>query len=379
MTREVELRRGLSGVYLDRTEASFIDGTVGKLLYRGYNIHDLAEKSTFEEVIYLLLYGKLPTRRELNEMDSFLKANREIPEPIYGIIDAIKTGHPMDVLRTAVSALAAFDPEVTDNSPEAVIRKGLRVTAQAPTIVCAHHRIRNGEKPMAPHATLNHGGNFLYMLFGKEPDPEEAQLMNIDFVLHAEHGSNASAFASRVAASTLADLHCAIVAGVATLKGPLHGGAAEAVMRMAMEIGDPGQAAEYAKRILDGGGRIMGFGHRVYKAEDPRARHMREPSKTLGEKRGQPGWFRILQALAEVMQPYQSRGIFVNVDFFAGSVYHLMNIPEDLFVPIFALGRIPGWTLQVAEQYSNNILIRPLLHYVGPMDLEYVPLDQRED
>ena len=376
-TREVELHRGLQGVYLDRTEASFIDGTEGKLLYRGYDIHDLAEKSTFEEVVYLLLYGELPTKSQLEELDSLLKSNRELPAEIYDIIERVKGGHPMDVLRTAVSALSAFDPEVDDNSAEAVIRKGLRVTAQASTIVCAHEQIRNGNAPVAPHKTLNHAGNFLYMLMNKEPDPADVKLMDVDFVLHAEHGANASAFAARVTASTQADLHCAVVSGIATLKGPWHGGAAEAVMKMAMDIGQPENAADYARKVLDGGGRIMGFGHRVYKAEDPRARHMRERSKSLGEKMGRPEWYLILESLADVMKPYQTRGIFVNVDFYAGSVYNLLNIAEDLFIPIFALGRIPGWTLQVLEQFAHNILIRPLLQYVGPMDLPYSSLEQR--
>ena len=376
-TREVELHRGLQGVYLDRTEASFIDGTEGKLLYRGYDIHDLAEKSTFEEVVYLLLYGELPTKSQLGELDSFLKSNRELPAEIYDIIERIKGGHPMDVLRTAVSALSAFDPEVDDNSAEAVVRKGLRVTAQATTIVCAHEQIRNGRAPVAPHKTLNHAGNFLYMLKNEEPDPEDMKLMDVDFVLHAEHGANASAFAARVTASTQADLHCAVVTGIATLKGPWHGGAAEAVMKMAIDIGQPENAADYARKVLDGGGRIMGFGHRVYKAEDPRARHMRERSKTLGEKMGRPEWYLILESLADVMKPYQTRGIFVNVDFYAGSVYNLLNIAEDLFIPIFALGRIPGWTLQVLEQFAHNILIRPLLQYIGPMDLPYTSLEER--
>ncbi len=376
-TREVELHRGLQGVYLDRTEASFIDGTEGKLLYRGYDIHDLAEKSTFEEVVYLLLYGGLPTKSQLGELDSFLKSNRELPAEIYDIIERIKGGHPMDVLRTAVSALSAFDPEVDDNSAEAVVRKGLRVTAQATTIVCAHEQIRNGRAPVAPHKTLNHAGNFLYMLKNEEPDPEDMKLMDVDFVLHAEHGANASAFAARVTASTQADLHCAVVTGIATLKGPWHGGAAEAVMKMAIDIGQPENAADYARKVLDSGGRIMGFGHRVYKAEDPRARHMRERSKTLGEKMGRPEWYLILESLADVMKPYQTRGIFVNVDFYAGSVYNLLNIAEDLFIPIFALGRIPGWTLQVLEQFAHNILIRPLLQYIGPMDLPYTSLEER--
>lgn len=376
-TRSVELKRGLKDVYLDRTQASFIDGSAGKLLYRGYNIHDLAEKSTFEEVAYLLLYGSLPNEEQLAEIDATLKTSRTIPEEVYRLIDLTKDGHPMDVLRTAVSALASFDPEVEDNSMEAVIRKGLRLTSQAATIICTHFRIRQGLQPVAPDQTLSHAANFLYMMRGEMPDEDEAKLMDVDFILHAEHGANASAFASRVTASTLADLHAAIVTGIGTLKGPLHGGAAESVMKMAEEIGDPSEAKAYARRVLDGHGRIMGFGHRVYRAEDPRAEHLRERSRALGEKLGQPQWIQILESLVEAMAPYRARGIHVNVDFFAGSIYYLMGIPEDLFIPIFALGRIPGWTLQVLEQYENNILIRPLLYYEGPMDLEYQPMETR--
>ena len=377
-TGDVEIKRGLMGVYLDTTEASFVDGQVGKLLYRGYNIHDLAEKSTFEEVIYLLLYGELPTTKQLDEFDATLRANRNIPDEVIQVLRLVKTSHPMDALRTGVSALSAFDSEVGDNSEEATIRKGVRITAQAPTIVAAHHRIRNGLDPLPPVANLNHAGNFLYSLFGEEPDSETKKLMDVDFILHAEHSSNASAFGARVVASTISDLHSAVVAGIGVLKGPWHGGAAEEVMKMAMEIGQPENADEYARKILDGGGRIMGFGHRVYKAEDPRAQHLRERSRELGEKSGQPQWFQILRYLEErIMVPYRARGIFVNVDFFAGSIYHLLGIPADLFIPIFALGRVPGWTLQCVEQYRNNILIRPLLDYQGPMDLEYVPIEQR--
>ena len=373
-----EIHRGLTGVYFDRTKSCFIDGSVGKLLYRGYDIHDLAEKSTFEEVTYLLLYGKLPNRKELDAFDAQLHADRGLPTQVIEIIDRVKNGHPMDVLRTAVSALSAFDPETRDNSVEATIRKGLRLTAKAPTIVAAHDRLRNGLSPLDPNPDLNHAGNFLYMLFGKEPQEEELHIMDMDFILHAEHGSNASAFAARVSASTNSDLHSAVVTGIGTLKGPAHGGAAEEVMKMAEEIGTADKAETYARNLLDGGGRVMGFGHRVYKAEDPRARHMRKPSRSLGEAKGQPQWFQILSKLQEVMQPYQKRGIFVNVDFYAGSVYYLMGIPDDLFISIFALGRIPGWTLNVVEQFSNNILIRPRLEYTGPMDVEYVPIDQRK-
>ena len=373
-----QIMKGLKDVYLDKTESSFIDGQEGKLLYRGYNIHDLAEKSTFEEVVYLLLYGSLPTKQQLEEFDTTLKANRTIPDEVIQVLDLVRAGHPMDALRTGVSALAAFDPEMNDKSVDATIRKGVRLTAMGPTIVATHHRLRQGLEPVAPDPELNHAANFLNMLFDEKPDEDTTNLLDVDFILHAEHGANASSFGARVTASTLSDLHSAITTGIGVLKGPWHGGAAEEVMKMAQDIGHPENAEEYARKILDGGGRIMGFGHRVYKAEDPRARHLRERSRVLSEKKGRPEWFQILTYLEEqVMVPYRSRGIFVNVDFFAGSIYYLLDIPDDLFISIFALGRIPGWTLQCVEQYQDNILIRPLLEYAGEMDLEYVPIEQR--
>jgi citrate synthase len=374
---DIEIKRGLKDVYFATSEASFIDGNIGKLLYRGYNIDDMAHNSTFEETVYLLLYGKLPTAKELSDFDAQLRANRTLPREVLQVIEIVQASHPMDVLRTAVSALAAFDPDTADNSKEATLRKGIRLTAQAPTIVAAHDRIRQGKAAVEPNSRLGHAENFLYMLFGKEPDPEEAKLIDLDFVLHAEHGSNASAFAARVTASTLADLHCAVTSGVATLKGPWHGGAAEAVMKMALEIGTPERASDYARGLLESGGRIMGFGHRVYRAEDPRARHMRDRSKWLAERKGEPRWYQILEELEKAMQPYAAKGICVNVDFYAGSVYHLLGVAEDLFIPIFAMGRVPGWTLQVMEQFADNILLRPLTEYVGPMDVPYVPLKDR--
>ena len=370
--------KGLKDVYLDTTEASFIDGQVGKLLYRGYDIHDLAEKSTFEEVIYLLLYGALPTAQQLADFDAELRANRRIPDEVVQVLDLVKASHPMDALRTGISALSAFDPEVADNSIEATIRKGIRLTAQGPTIVAAHHRLRQGLEPVAPNPGLTHAGNFLYMMFGEPPDEETTRLLDVDFILHAEHGANASAFGARVTASTISDLHSAVTTGVGVLKGPAHGGAAEEVMKMSLEIGNPENAEEYARKHLEAGGRIMGFGHRVYRAEDPRARHLRERAQALGEKKGEPRWFQILSHLEqETMLPYREKGICVNVDFFAGAIYYLLDIPDDLFISIFALGRIPGWTLQCVEQYQDNILIRPLLEYTGAMDLEYTPIEQR--
>lgn len=377
-TEAGEIHRGLKGVYFDTSKASFIDGSVGKLLYRGYNIHDLAEQSTFEEVTYLLLYGHLPTERQLEDLDSSLRTNRGLPGEVVDIIRLIKDCHPMDVLRTGISALSAFDPEAEDKSIDATRRKGIRLTSQAVCIVTAHHRIRQGLEPVASDPSLNHAGNFLYMLTGQKPMDQETNLMDVDFIIHSEHGSNASAFAARVTASTMSDLHSAVVTGVGTLKGPLHGGAAESVMKMAQDIGDPANAENYARTTIEKGERIMGFGHRVYRAEDPRARHLRERARVLGEQKGEPHWFQILTSLQEVMKPYQNKGIYVNVDFFAGAVYHLLGIPEDLFIPIFALGRIPGWTLQCMEQYENNVLIRPLTQYTGEMDLEYIPIDKRK-
>jgi citrate synthase len=373
----IEIHRGLKGVYFDRSRVCYIDGRAGELRYRGYSIHDLAERSTFEETCHLLLKGELPTRAELEAFTAELKAARELPAPIYDVIRTVKNAHPMDVLRTAVSALAAFDPETADKSPQATLRKGIRLTSQVPMIVAAHQHIRNGREPVAPRADLGHAANFLYMLKGTEPSADAARLMDVDMILHAEHGSNASSFAARVVAGTDADLHGAITAAVAALAGPAHGGAAENVMKMAQEIGDPAKAAEYVRRKRAAKEPVMGFGHRVYRAEDPRARHMRAGVEKLSREMGQPHWYRILEAVVEAMKPYARHGVNVNVDFYAGVVYFLNGIPEDLFVPIFAVGRVPGWTVQVLEQLENNILIRPLTLYTGPGPREYVPIERR--
>jgi citrate synthase len=376
-TEKVEVHRGLKGVYFDRSPVCYIDGRAGELLYRGYSIHDLAQRSTFEETCFLLLRGKLPTRAELEAFDRELKAARTLAEPTYEIIRTLKTAHPMDVLRTAVSALSAFDPDAPDKSPEATLRKGLRLTSQVPMIIAAHEHIRNGSEPVAPDPRLGHAANFLYMLKGKAPSANTARLMDTDMILHAEHGSNASAFTARVVAGTEADLHGAITAAVAALSGPAHGGAAENVMRMAQEIGDASKAAEYVKRKRANKEPVMGFGHRVYRAEDPRARHMRAGVEQLSREMGQPQWYQILQAVVDAMKPYARHGVNVNVDFYAGVVYFLNGIPEDLFVPIFAAGRVPGWTVQVLEQIENNILIRPLTVYNGPEPRAYVPIEER--
>ena len=373
----IEIRRGLKDVYFERSQVCFIDGRAGELRYRGYSIHDLAERSSFEETCYLLLQGELPTREQLARFSSELKAARSLPAAIYEIIERIKGAHPMDVLRTAVSSLGAYDAEVADNSPDAIRRKGVRLASQVPMIVAAHEHIRNGRKPLAPDAALGHAANFLNMLKGKPPSKDAARLMDIDMILHAEHGSNASSFAARVVAGTEANLHAAITAAVAALSGPAHGGAAENVMHMAQEIGDAAHAAEYVKKKRANREAVMGFGHRVYRAEDPRARHMRAGVEQLSREMGQPQWYQILEALVEAMKPYARHGVNVNVDFYAGVVYYLNGIPADLFVPIFVVGRVPGWTVQVLEQMENNILIRPLTLYNGPEPRDYVPIDAR--
>ena len=374
---EPEIHRGLNGVYFDRSDVSDIDGRAGTLYYRGYSIHDLAEHSSFEEVIYLLLYGELPTRAQLAAFQGELRAARDLPAPILDVIRATATAHPMDVLRTAVSALSATDPEVADNSREATLRKGIRLTSQVPAIIAAHHRIRQGLDVVAPDASLSLAANFLWQLKGTRPSQEAVGLIDLDLVLHAEHGTNASAFTARVVAGTNANLHAAVTAAIAALSGPAHGGAAEMVMQMAQEIGEPEHAADFVKRTRDAREPVMGFGHRVYRVEDPRARHMRAGVERLSREMGEPKWFAILEGVLEAMRPYSRLGVAVNVDFYAGVVYYLLGIPEDMFVPMFAIGRTPGWAVQVLEQFKNNILIRPLTVYNGPAPRDYVPIEER--
>ncbi|MGB7773903.1 MAG: citrate/2-methylcitrate synthase [Pseudolabrys sp.] len=373
----IKIQRGLKGVYFDRSPCTFIDGKAGELRYRGYSIHDLAEHSSFEETAWLLLNGELPSKQQLAGFDADLKAARKLPAQILDIILAVKAAHPMDVLRTAASALSAFDPETADNSREATLRKAVRLTSQVPMIVAAHSRMREGQEPVPADQALSHAANLLWMSTGKKPSADAALLIDRDLILHAEHGSNASSFAARVVIGTEANLHAAIVAAIATLSGPAHGGAAEDVMKMAEEIGDPSRAADYVKERRKGGIAVTGFGHRVYRAEDPRARHMRAGVERLSKEIGQPKWFEILQAVVAAMVPYARHGVNVNVDFYSGVVYHLLGIKRDLFVPIFAIGRVPGWVVQALEQLENNILLRPLTLYNGPDARAYVPMDRR--
>jgi citrate synthase len=376
-TEPVKIHRGLKGIYFERSGVSHIDGKAGELSYRGYSIHDLARHSTFEETAYLVLHGELPDAAAIEGFTSQLVAARQLPRPILGLIESIQAAHPMEVLRTAVSALAAFDADARDDSPEAVLRKGLRLTSQAAMIVAAHEAIRNRRVPVEPDPELSHAGNFLWMLSGKRPSEQAARLLDKDLILHAEHGSNASSFTARVVISTEADLHAAITAAIAALSGPAHGGAAEDVMRMAEEIAEPERAAAYVKARRQAGEPVTGFGHRVYRTEDPRARHMRESVAQLSAEMGEPKWLAILEAVVAAMTPYARFGVNVNVDFYSGVGYRLLAIPPDLFVPVFAIGRIPGWTVQCLEQQANNILIRPLTLYNGPGQRRYVPMDER--
>jgi citrate synthase len=377
MTSDVKINRGLKGVYFERSGVSHIDGSKGELSYRGYSIHDLATKSTFEEVAYLLINGELPNATELAEFDTALKAARVLPDAVYDVIRATKDGHPMDVLRTAVSSLAALEPSSQNTTREDFIKNGIRLTSQVPMIIAAHENIRNGRAPVAADPTLSHAANWLWMLKGVKPSEDAARLADVDFILHAEHGSNASSFAARVTVGTEANLHGAIVTALSTLAGPAHGGAAEDVMKMVHEIGKPENAAQYVKEKRAAREAVTGFGHRVYRAEDPRARHMRDGVKKLGEEMGAPEWYEILQAVVDAMKPYARHGLNVNVDFYSGVIYQLHGIPMDLYVPIFAIGRMPGWIIQCVEQHDNNILIRPLTLYNGPDMRPYLDLKNR--
>ena len=377
MSENVKINRGLKGIYFERSAVSHIDGSAGTLSYCGYSIDALATQSTFEEVSYLLIYGDLPTQAELANFDAKLKDARELPASVYDVIRSTKDGHPMDVLRTATSALAALTPTSQDVSVDAFIENGIKLTSQVPMIIAAHDRIRNGLEPVAANKTLSHAANWLWMLKGEKPSDDAARLADVDFILHAEHGSNASSFAARVTIGTEANLHGAIVTALSTLAGPAHGGAAEDVMKMVREIGTPENAASYVKAKRANREAVTGFGHRVYRAEDPRARHMREGVRKLGEEMGAPEWYAILQGVVDAMKPYARHGLNVNVDFYSGVVYQLHGIPMDLYVPIFAIGRMPGWIIQCIEQLEGNILIRPLTLYNGAEPRDYVTLSDR--
>jgi citrate synthase len=367
---------GLRNVVAGESSISTIDGARGILSYRGIDIHELARHSSFEETTWLLHKGSLPTAEQLPAFRAQLARERPVPDALFSVIRALPRGtHPMTTLRTAVSALGGLDPEGGDDTLPAASRKALRLAAQLATVVAAIDRLRNGRTPVAPDAQLPHAANFLYMLAGERPGEPAARAMDVALVLHADHEFNASTFAARVAASTLSDVHGAITAALATLKGPLHGGANEAVMQALEEIGRPERAAEWVAETFAAKRKVMGFGHAVYRTEDPRAAHLRELSRRIGEETGQRRWYDVTAALEEAVRA--SRSLYPNVDLYSASLYRALGIPTDLFTPIFAVSRIAGWTAHVLEQLSNNKLIRPESDYVGPRDVPYVPLAQR--
>ncbi len=370
------IHKGLEGVVIATNPLTCIDGQVGKLMYRGYLIGDLAEHSTYEEVVWLLLNGELPTAAQLESFRHELAANRGIPE---NVIAALRLMPPeanaMAALRTAVSALAFEDPEAEDNSDGANRRKAVRLTAKMATIVAAFDRIRSGEQPIAPRTDLSHAANFLYMLRGETPDEYMAHVFDVCLTLHADHEMNASTFAARVTASTLSDMFSAITSAIGTLKGPLHGGANTKVMEMLLQVGDPAKAETWIKDALANRQRVMGFGHRVYKVEDPRATVLRQLSRQLGERLGNTRWYEISRVVEQ--EVLDQKGLYPNVDFYSASTYYLMGIKTDLYTPIFALSRIAGWTANLLEQYADNRLIRPDSEYTGPKERPYLPLEQR--
>ena len=367
---------GLEGVVAAESSIGDVDGINGVLIYQGYNIHDLAEHSTFEEVIYLLWHGHLPKREELEDFRRALSENQTLPAEVSEMIGRFpRDAEPMDSLRTAVSALGFYDSQSRDLSREGALRTALKLTAQFPVIVATIERLRNGQEPVAPKDGLSLAANFLYMLKGEEPSEREARIMDVCLILHADHELNASTFTARVVAGTLADMYGAVTAAIAALSGPLHGGANTNVMKMLLEIERPERAEEWLREALAQKKKVMGFGHRVYRTEDPRSTWLRKFSKEMGEARGQTQWNAILETLREVM--FREKKLYPNVDYYSGSAYYLMGIPLDLFTPIFAVSRISGWTGHILEQYANNRLIRPRAEYTGPRDLSYVPIDER--
>ena len=367
---------GLEGVVAAQSAICYIDGQQGRMLYRGYDIHDLAAHSDFEETAYLLWHGDLPGPGQLSELGAQLIADRTLPDEVLDLLRAIpRRTAPMDVLRSAVSLLSAYDPDAANHTREANLRKAVRLTGQFASVTAAWHRIANGGDPVAPNPDLDHAGNFLYMLNGTMPDSEDAKAFDVALILHADHELNASTFAARVTAATLSDMHSAVTSAVGALKGPLHGGANKDVMDMLNEIGEISQATDYVRDKLADKVKIPGFGHRVYKTEDPRATHLRRLSEELGRKAGNLKWFEMSRVIEQTMMDL--KGIACNVDFYSGSVYANMGIPPELFTPVFACSRISGWTAHLLEQYADNRIIRPMGDYTGPTDARYVPMDAR--
>ncbi len=371
---------GLRGVVAASTSIGDVNGEKGELIYQGINIHDLATKSTFEEVVFLLWNGRLPKRAELDDLKKNLAASYALPWQIVELIKGMyarvpANDQPMDALRTVVSALAMFDEESRDLSREATIRVATRLTARFPTIVAAMDRARNDLDPVNPNPNLNIATNFLYMLKGEMPDEFDAHVMDVALILQADHELNASTFTARVVAGTLADMYSAVIAALGALSGPLHGGANTAVMKMLLEIGSLDRVESFVRQALANKRKIMGWGHAVYRTDDPRATHLRKLSKEMGERKGDTRWYEMTAKVEEVMK--REKGLLPNVDAYSASTYYMMGIPLDLYTPIFAVSRISGWTAHILEQYANNKLIRPRAEYVGPRNVPYVPIDER--
>jgi citrate synthase len=374
-----QLKKGLEGVVVTSSAICYLDGARGVLAYAGYDIHDLAKHATFEEVCFLLWHRRLPNRVELGDLQSELASARTLSEPMLRLIRLLPPGNAMDSLRTLASALPLFSVESEDVSPEASYRSAVRLTAQLSSVVAAYGRVSSGQNPVEPDPALGHAANFLLMLNGERPSAVAARAFDVALTLHADHELNASTFAARVTAATLSDLHSAVVAGIGALKGPLHGGANVAVMKMLMEIGedaDDEKVDQFIREMLARKVKVPGFGHRVYRTEDPRATHLRRMSREVGERTGRTRWFELSQRIESLMK--DEKQIDANVDFYSASTYALLGIPMDLFTPIFAVSRVAGWTAHVLEQYSNNRLIRPRAEYIGPPYTQsFIPLSDR--
>jgi len=370
---------GLEDVVVTASSICYLDGEKGVLAYCGYDIHDLARGATFEEVCYLLWHRRLPTRAELGDLQSQLAAARPIPEPIVRLMRSLPAVDGMDALRTITSALAHYDAEANDASPAAQYRKAVRLTAQIGTVVAAWGRLTGGGAPIAPDPVLGHAANFLYMLTGERPNALATKAFDVALILHADHELNASTFAGRVAAATLTDIYSAVVAAIGTLKGPLHGGANADVMRMLLDLGETASGErvdQFVRGKFARKEKIAGFGHRVYKTEDPRATHLRQMSRDLGKRAGSTAWFEMSQRMEALVK--SEKKLNPNVDFYSASMYYTLGIPIDLYTPIFAVSRMSGWTAHILEQYANNRLIRPRADYVGPgYPQRFAPLEQR--
>jgi len=367
---------GLEGIIAAESNICFIDGDRGILSYQGYNIHTLAEHATFEEVIFLLWHGRLPKQSELDALKADLVKYRPIPKEVAEFLGKVPKGSPMDVLRTAVSMLSLYDPKARDNSIEASVEKAARLMAQTATIVTTFDRLRNGKPVVEGDPKLGLAANFLYTLTGNKPDDVMEHVFDIALTLHADHELNASTFAARVVAATLSDIHSAVTAGIGALKGPLHGGANEEVIRMLLDAGDEQTALAHVQNMLANKKKIPGFGHRVYHTEDPRATHLRELSQELGRRTGHLDLYLTSKKIEETIK--QQKRLNANVDFYSASTYYSLGIPIDLFTPIFAVSRMSGWTAHVLEQYRNNRLIRPRADYTGkPVGEPWIPINER--